>query len=350
MSEQPPQVESADALPGSETAGTWSGNGTHPEEAAGAASDAGVDAAPIVEEPTDAPADSTGAPDDDGAAFIGELVRSMQATADAERAKVAEGTERRREARIAAIHARRESEANQMRELADEELKAIDGWAEAERQHIQLERERRAQVLHKDLETSLAEHGSKIDREIEAVEAAIATYRAEVDAYFVIFERETDPIAIAQHAGRRPVFPTLETIGEGVVAADTGAEVSPTAEPLGAAEDSVVGVMDPQSVTKVAQWWPARNVVSGSPDRTEAPANVDQADASGEIIEPVPVAAGPVAADPAAAEAAVADPAAHPAAADESNVDAVLHSMPVSRPMSWLRRDREPGEGANKDK
>ena len=45
------------------------------------------------------------------------------------------------------------------------------------------------------------------------MEAAIATYRTEVDAYFEKLEGETDPVAIAQHAGQRPVFPDLDAIG-----------------------------------------------------------------------------------------------------------------------------------------
>jgi hypothetical protein len=59
-----------------------------------------------------------------------------------------------------------------MRELAAEDLKAIDDWAESERQRIGRERDEKAAALQEDLETSLTEHGATIDREIAGVEAA----------------------------------------------------------------------------------------------------------------------------------------------------------------------------------
>ena len=64
-----------------------------------------------------------------------------------------------------------------MRELAGEDMKAIEDWAEGETKRIQLERERRAAELDEDLERSLAGHRCKIDREIETADGAIATYQ-----------------------------------------------------------------------------------------------------------------------------------------------------------------------------
>jgi hypothetical protein len=351
MSEQPTQFESTEAPPLSEAVGSWSGNGVHTDEAVSAATDGdatttddavaadGVaEEAPAAEATAEeaaaaeataeeapaaaqsdsaAAADSATTPSDEGTAFLAELVRAMRTTADAERARVGENIDRRREDHMAAIYARRESEATQMRELADEELRAIDGWAEAERQHIQLEHERRAQALQQDLETSLAEHSSKIDREIERVEAAIATHRALVDAFFATLERETDPVAIAQHAARRPAFPTLETIADNAAAADT-------------AEAPGVAVMDPQSVSSSVTDWTGWNAVPGTPETSEPPANVEHVVASSESSEPVTIAVA--------------------AGSDEPQSGGILQAMPVSRPMSWLRRDRDSGEGANKDR
>src|SRR5258705_4633209 len=118
-----------------------------------------------------------------------------------------------------------------MRSLAADDLKAIDGWADEERQRIKTERERRASALDDDLKKSLAEHGSKIDREVEGVEAAIASYRIQVEEFFAGLDRETDPVAIARHAGQRPVFPTLDQ----PVAADAAALAAAPGSDAGAA-------------------------------------------------------------------------------------------------------------------
>jgi len=57
-----------------------------------------------------------------------------------------------------------------------------------------------------------------VDRErfSEAVEAAVAAYRSDIEAYFQRLGSETDPVAIARYAGTRPPFPVLELIGAGL--------------------------------------------------------------------------------------------------------------------------------------
>jgi hypothetical protein len=202
-------------------------------------------------------------------------------------------------------------------------MSAIDAWADGETKRIQAERERRAAELNKDLETSLSEHHAKIDREIEIVETAIAGYRAEVATFFETLDRETDPVAIAQQAARRPVFPDLEAAGAGSVAtaeseAATPAETSdapvatdageaveaaiPASEP--APEPELIGVMDPAPApapVSIDELAPLQEPVAESDDQPE----------------PVAVAAG----------------------SPEASNGALLQSTPSHRPMSWLRRD-----------
>lgn len=356
MSEHNPQFESVDSAADAEASGSFSGNGTQPDdsavavsdaapesvadavavdgettEAAAAEADAAVEAAaeadsqPVAEGDAQISAEGDVAPtagpsappaDDDGSAFLAALAQAMQATAGSERAKIADDTNSRRETHIAAIQARRDAEASRMRELADDDRKTIDAWADAERQHIQLEHERRSQALQRDLEASLATHSSKIDQEIDRVEAAIASYRAEVDLFFTTLEGETDPIAIAQQAGRRPAFPDLAVASAS----------APDATPAGT---STVGVMDPEASATNAGPWPSW---TQTPDAT-APAET--------LVAP----------DPSAADGSSPEPAVLSAVANgEETGGSIVQSMPVSRPMSWLRRDRESAENANKDK
>ena len=293
-----------------------------------ASADERIDDAP-VSEATEVPAqtpESGGASlaVDDGSAFIAELARAMQATAGLERIRIGEDIDRRRQDEIDRVKARKASEADRMRELADEDMAAIDAWVDRETARIQLERERRVAAVREDLAASLAEHGSKIDKEIEGIDAAIAVYRAEVSAYFENLDRETDPILIAQKAALRPTFPALDAVGEAVVVetpADAGA-----VEPASADEPEVVGVMDPAAPTEPVESWAAAPEASSTPDRVESSVDVYQAGTASEADEPV-----------AASDQAVA-------AAVSPTVGgggALLQSIPAKRPMSWLRRSAD---------
>ena len=155
---------------------------------------------------------------DDGATFLADLARAMQSTASAEQARNVEATEQRRQAHIDAIRAREALEAEQLRELAKDDVKGIDAWSDGEIKRIKLERERRIASRREQLQIRLEEHHSIVAREVENVEAAVSAYRADVDTFFNRLETETDPVEIARLAGTRPAFPVLELIGPEEVA------------------------------------------------------------------------------------------------------------------------------------
>lgn len=150
---------------------------------------------------------------DDGNSFLAELARAMQSTAAAEQTRNAENTEQRRQTHIDAIRAREALEAEQLRELAKEDVKGIDGWSDGEIKRVKLERERRIAARREQLQIRLEEHRTVVGREVEAVEAAVAAYKADIEQYFRRLDAETDPVVIAKQAGTRPTFPTLELIG-----------------------------------------------------------------------------------------------------------------------------------------
>jgi hypothetical protein len=280
---------------------------------------------------------------DEGPELLVELARVMQETVARQRVRIVEDAERRRLAHIEQVRAREASEADRMRELAAEDMKAIESWADGERQRIQLERHRRATELHEDLDLSLAEHRAKIEREIEGVDKAIAAYRAEVDAFFEGLDRETDVVQIAQHAAWRPVFPSLDAIVEpvAVAAAETPkAEPSTTDVPpsgsddngasgtgagAGTSEPTVVGVMDPAASAEPAESWAATPETSPEPVPVEASGEADQ---GGEAHEP-------------------AEPVAATVGASHSAVSSLFESVQVLRPMAWLRREANGGDRPN---
>ena len=386
-----------DNAPSSEHAG-WNSNGKHSDTAqavadpvdaetvaepvASAETEAGVASEAVAHAETDAGASadatSVGGPADDGAAFLSELVKAMQTTAAAERTRIARDTDRRREAHLAKVQARREAESATMLSLADTDLKTIERWSDDERERIQAEHERRAAALRADLETSLAEHGAKIDREIEGVETAIATYRSETDAFFATLDHETDPVAIARHASQRPVFPVLDVIGVDAVAEASPAEATSAeatgAEPTAAqattaeattaeattAEATTAEAMTAEAMTAEAADGPAESTDGVEPtpvmDTALSSSSLASSWASWNAEATAPPTLGTDEATttsdavvdaigtdgPSADEADV--PSLLEAAAVASGTPKLLQSTPVSRPMSWLRRDKEPDD------
>jgi hypothetical protein len=337
--QSPAAAEQTDETSVSEAAGDATGT----LESAGADHEAAVAVAADDDAAAAATADPEvveSVPADEGSLFVAELVRSMRATASLERAKIGEDTEQKRQAHIGLVRAREASEADRMRELAGEDMKAIEDWAEGETKRIQLERERRASELHEDLETSLAEHRSKIDREIETAEAAIATYQAEVDAFFARLDRETDLVVIARQAALRPVFPALGAVAVPVAAASVEVAEAPATtsdEPPAGTDGGAsgagtsgstatgVGVMDPHAEPEPVESWAAQP--DAQPEPVPAGAT-DDAGRSGEAIQS-------------------AEPAVATAGANHGTIGSLFVSVPVLHPMSWLRREANGGNPPN---
>lgn len=255
----------------------------------------------------------------DGAAFLADLARAMQATAAAEQTRDAEGTGLRRQAHLDVIRAREALDAEELRELAKEDVKGIDAWSDGEIKRVKLERERRIASRREQLQTRLEEHRSVVAREVEAVEAAVTSYKAEIDRFFTRLVSETDPVEIARQAGNRPAFPVLELIGPNDAPAASAAPAAPAAylsypAPMDApptpvatetedqrgdddgptAASPMIGVMDPEASKPSAEtsWDPGADVIA-EPATDESPPREgsDAPDGGGEPVAPVAVAA-----------------------------------------------------------
>ena len=312
----------------------WPGIGSEQRtesEASSSADGATADKPTALPEPAVADDGATG---DEGSVFLAELVRAMQTTAGVERVRIDEDTERRRQAHIDQVRAREAAEADRMRELAGEDMKAIEAWASGETKRIQAERKRRATELQEKLESNLAEHRSKVDEEVDGVETAIATYRADVEAFFAQLESETDLVLIAQQAARRPVFPSLEGIArderaeaEFLLAESQAADVSDIEPDAGVDTEngrSMVGVMDHQALAEAFESWSAPPATSAEPPAESADA--EKAGETREEAEPAPAATG-----------------------QSHNSSSLFQSLPVPRPMSFLRRDPNGGDHPKDD-
>jgi hypothetical protein len=336
MSEETPisSAESPADVGGESPTPEWGPNGangeneTHVEATEAAFTDAGAEAsASAGAAPGGVPEPDQPAAPDDGAAFLANLASAMKEAATAERTRATEDVDRRRESHLAGIETRRESEAGRIRQLADDDRNAIQAWVASEQQRIDQERDRRLTAVESDLEASLAEHGARIDAEKAQVEAAVASHRAELDAYFGKLEGETDPVAIAQQAGRRPAFPDLDAVG--AEAASPGAP------------DRMIGVMaSSRPTTKLSQAWAAWNASNATADANAT----DTAPGSAAVTPPAAVDPGvnPVDPSPAPSPEPVAVGAGAETNAEAASTDPAGEGQPQSSfgGMSWLRRDK----------
>ncbi|MEP6639467.1 MAG: hypothetical protein ABJC39_08965 [Chloroflexota bacterium] len=220
----------------------------------------------------------------EGRHFLDELAKAMQSTAAAEQARNAEGTEQRRQSHIDAIRAREAIEAEELRELAKEDVKSIDGWSDGEIKRIKLERERRIAARREQLQVRLEEHRTVVGHEVESVEAAVGAYRADIEQYFRRLESETDPVVIAQLAGSRPPFPDLELIGPDPVgvavapASHNGAIEMPAAvayDPAPMPSEAVASIQETPQAEAPADEMPTAAVAEETPVDTHSDASGD---------------------------------------------------------------------------
>ena len=351
MRDNEPEFQASDGEP--DPTRSWGTNGSGPAGSDDPTSDDSTDATAADATAADATAADTGAADadaadadaadaaaddsaDDSSAFLADLARVMQAAASAERLRTAEESERRRTTHLELIRARETSGADELRVVAEGDIKAIDSWADSEIARIQSERERRTVTRRAELSQRLEDHRLLIGREVDAVEAAIAAYRTNVEAYFGRLDGEADPVAIAQAAGSRPTFPDLDTIGPDSAPVDTttpatseGAAADTTGdnEPPATGDAGLVGVMDADAATGSAEL-PGEGAEPGD--------------------QPVEATAEAIAAgdDPAAGVEVADEPGQSVETTAQSNVvaprssAALLRAVPTARPMgSWFRRD-----------
>ena len=308
--------------------GSWSTTGTVQEEATAASN--GVATSPaqeadetVTELPTTA--------DEDRSTFLAELADAMQTIVAAERARVADETEARRQAWLDLAHSRDTVEVDRLKTVATNDTKAIETWVEVETKRIQREGERRRKEVQEDLEANLTTHRSTFDSAIERVEQAIAGYRADVDQFFSGFDGVKNPVAIAGRATERPEFPTLEPVPETPASqATAAAEFETTQAPSQDVPDSDDDLTGGTAATD--------DVAAVGVMDTDAIGQVDDT-----LADPETVAAGDTAANP---TAVAEEPEAEPVGAGARNgTSSLLQTVPALRPMSsWLRRDPQGDE------
>jgi len=161
---------------------------------------------------------------------LSRLAGAMQSIVDAERLRMVDATEERRRSDLDQLRQRDAAGEESLRTVAATGAESINTWVAAETERIKHEDERRRKEIDDDLQARLTRHRSTFDGATEAVETAVAAYRAELDAYFSRLEGVDDPVVIAEQALRRPVY--------------GGVDETTLGETAGVNEQGQVGVMD----------------------------------------------------------------------------------------------------------
>ena len=165
-------------------------------------------------------------PDDD-ADFPMRFVPAMHEAARSYRARLAEELELRRVAVMTGIRDDRRAEAVRARKAAAQNRRAVDAWAATVQRQIKSERQRRKVEIAAELRRTLREQNKQVERRVKGIEAALAAYCAELDAFFDAIAQEQDPVTIAQRARRSPAFPVLDV----TTSSDESDRSSATEEP-----------------------------------------------------------------------------------------------------------------------
>ena len=226
-------------------------------------------AAPAPETPAPAPAPASPKKPNK---FLADLTKAMQAAAEEARGRSLTQLQADAKTHVESIHGRSATEAADLRKTADDDVAAIREWSKAEIARIREETDQRITDRKSRLETEIEQHAAVIEREIEAVQGTVATFEAEMAAFFERLNGEEDPTRFATMAENLPEPPTFEDIS-----AMIGAPVErEPAEAVAVAEEPVEAEAVEAPVDEV--------------ETTEAPSavNAERVDeTAGEIGEPV---------------------------------------------------------------
>ncbi len=144
--------------------------------------------------------------------LLAGLANAMHAALVRERERIDEMVADEAKDHVEKARARAAIEANELRRLADEDVRGIEAWAAREIKRIRREAARRSKERRTDMASYLLRHDAIIDTELAGLESAVADYSATL-AHFVESLIETgDPSEIARRADSVPTPPDLDEV------------------------------------------------------------------------------------------------------------------------------------------
>jgi hypothetical protein len=182
--------------------------------------------------------------------FLVEIARTMQATADRERERIAAAIADRLRAHVEMVRSRASAEAEELKRLAEEDVDRIHEWSAIEAERLRRETESRIGARRQDLERHLLQHDALIEREISRTREVVDAYQADLDRFVGRLTAEREPTEIARLASLLPEPPRVEEIGS-AARAEAIAELSGSEGAIGiASADAADGFSRQPSTTE----------------------------------------------------------------------------------------------------
>ncbi len=145
-------------------------------------------------------------------AFLAELAAAMRAAAERERGRIDTVTAEDAAAHVEKVRSRAAIETEELRRLAEDDIRAVDEWSVAEIERVRSETTQRIEDRRASLEDYLRQHETIIDAEIQGVDAAVRGYGETLDRFFEGLAVSGDPAEIVRLAETLPTPPDLDHV------------------------------------------------------------------------------------------------------------------------------------------
>jgi len=173
--------------------------------------------------------------------FMAELSRAMQAAVETARTETMARFEVEAKSVVEDIQAGASTEAADLRSKADGDVAAIRDWSKTEIARVREETESRIAARKAALDGELVEQAAMIETRTARVAGVVASYEAELAAFFERLNAEEDPTRIATMAESMPEPPSL---------ADVAAAVSSPSQPSAERLARVLAPVDDEPATE----------------------------------------------------------------------------------------------------
>jgi hypothetical protein len=169
--------------------------------------------------------------------FLVDMTHAMQAAAEQARAATLEQFRVEGSTYIEQIQGRSVADSDALRRRADTDVASIKEWSKAEIIRIREETENRIAGRRGQLDGQLVRHAALVERDLVRIEGQIATFDAEMAAFFDELLAETDLTILAARAQQMPEAPAFDKLDDTAFAAlmSEPAVGIPVAEPEPAA-------------------------------------------------------------------------------------------------------------------
>ncbi len=143
--------------------------------------------------------------------LMADLSAAIRSTAEAARDQALAQIDADAKQVVESIREQSTEGAAVLRKQSDEDIAGIRDWSKAEIARIREETEQRITARKTELDEELADHAASVDRRVEAVQAEVTRYQADMESYLERLRGEDDPASLATMAESMPETPTFES-------------------------------------------------------------------------------------------------------------------------------------------